>query len=160
MSGLFGSAASAAAATSNTIGDLKNDVALSNPPEDTISGLSFSPAADFLAVSSWDKKVRIYQIAANGSSEGKHMYDHDAPVLSVDFSKVCWYDLDSCLHDTNPYLGWPKTRIRRRRQAGQGLRPTDRSIGTSGRPRADDPMCTLLRVAQLQRPNAGDRILG
>ncbi|KAI1778595.1 WD40 repeat-like protein [Hypoxylon cercidicola] len=88
MSGLFGSSAAAAAtASSNTIGDLKNDVALSNPPEDTISGLAFSPTADFLAVSSWDKKVRIYQIAANGSSEGKHMYDHDAPVLSVDFSK-------------------------------------------------------------------------
>ncbi|KAI6084650.1 WD40 repeat-like protein [Hypoxylon rubiginosum] len=87
MSGLFGSSATAASATSNTIGDLKNDVALSNPPEDTISSLSFSPAADFLAVSSWDKKVRIYQIAGNGSSEGKHMYEHDAPVLDVDFSK-------------------------------------------------------------------------
>ena len=74
--------------TSNTIGDLKNDVPVSNPPEDTVSDLAFSPSQDILAVSSWDKKVRIYQIAPNGSSEGKHMYEHDAPVLSVDFSKV------------------------------------------------------------------------
>ncbi|KAI2638761.1 WD40 repeat-like protein [Hypomontagnella submonticulosa] len=86
MSGLFGSAASSSA-NSNTIGDLKNDVPISNPPEDTISRLAFSPTQDILAVSSWDKKVRIYQIASNGSSEGKHMYEHDAPVLSVDFSK-------------------------------------------------------------------------
>ncbi|KAI1402493.1 WD40 repeat-like protein [Hypoxylon fuscum] len=86
MSGLFGNQSSAAA-TSNTIGDLKNDVALSNPPDDTISCLAFSSSADILAISSWDKKVRIYQIAANGSSEGKHMYEHDGPVLGVDFSK-------------------------------------------------------------------------
>ncbi|KAI0152876.1 WD40 repeat-like protein [Xylariaceae sp. FL1272] len=86
MSGLFGSA-SAASSTSNTMGDLKNDVAISNPPEDTVSDLTFAPNADILAVSSWDKKVRLYQIAANGNSEGKHIYEHEAPVLSVDFSK-------------------------------------------------------------------------
>ncbi|KAI0472774.1 Poly(A)+ RNA export protein [Xylariaceae sp. FL0804] len=85
MSGLFGG--SAAASSGNTIGDLKNDVAISNPPEDTISDLAFSPTQDILAVASWDKKVRIYQIAGNGSSEGKHIYEHDAPVFSVDFSK-------------------------------------------------------------------------
>jgi mRNA export factor len=86
MAGLFGTATSTSAG--NTIGDLKNDVAIANPPEDTTSDLAFSPVADILAVSSWDKKVRIYQIAANGTSEGKHVYEHDAPVLSVDFSKV------------------------------------------------------------------------
>jgi WD40 repeat protein len=86
MAGLFGTAASTSA--SNTIGDLKNDVAIANPPEDTTSDLAFSPTSDILAVSSWDSKVRIYQIAANGTSEGKHIYEHGAPVLSVDFSKV------------------------------------------------------------------------
>ncbi|KAI1429130.1 Poly(A)+ RNA export protein [Xylaria sp. FL1777] len=85
MAGLFGAATTTS--TGNTIGDLKNDVAVANPPEDTISDLTFSPTADILAVSSWDKKVRIYQIAGNGASEGKHIYEHDAPVLSVDFSK-------------------------------------------------------------------------
>ncbi|KAK5628882.1 hypothetical protein RRF57_004597 [Xylaria bambusicola] len=85
MSGLFG--ATSSSSTGNTIGDLKNDVAIANPPEDTISDIAFSPTADILAASSWDKKVRIYQIASNGSSEGKHIYEHDAPVLNVDFSK-------------------------------------------------------------------------
>ncbi|KAJ8122525.1 hypothetical protein ONZ43_g1307 [Nemania bipapillata] len=87
MSGLFGTTASAAPAGTTTIGDLKNDVAISNPPEDTVSDLAFSPTADILAVSSWDNKVRIYQIASNGASEGKHIYEHDGPVMSVDFSK-------------------------------------------------------------------------
>ncbi|KAF5537467.1 hypothetical protein H9Q69_006761 [Fusarium xylarioides] len=89
MSTLFGGA-SAAAATSNTVGDLKQDVALSDPPTDTISDLSFSPAPngpDFLAISSWDNKVRIYEIAANGQSQGRHAYEHSQPVLNCDFSK-------------------------------------------------------------------------
>jgi mRNA export factor len=90
MSGLFGSAAPAATAAS-TVGDLAKDVALSNPPEDSVSDIAFSPAAnqanDFLAVSSWDKKVRIYEIASNGQSEGRHVYEHGAPVLNCDFSK-------------------------------------------------------------------------
>ncbi|KAI0537163.1 Poly(A)+ RNA export protein [Xylaria digitata] len=85
MAGLFGSTASTS--TGNTIGDLKDDVAVANPPDDTVTDLTFSPTADILAVSSWDKKVRIYQIAGNGASEGKHIYEHDAPVFSVDFSK-------------------------------------------------------------------------
>lgn len=92
MSSLFGGAASASAAASNTTGDLNKDVALSTPPEDTISGLSFSPATsqtnDFLAISSWDKKVRIYEITQTGQSEGRHAYTHEAPVLSCDFYKV------------------------------------------------------------------------
>lgn len=91
MSTLFGGAASSSAA-SNTTGDLNKDVALTSPPEDTISSLSFSPATnqtnDFLAVSSWDKKVRIYEISQTGQSEGKHAYNHEAPVLSCDFFKV------------------------------------------------------------------------
>ncbi len=86
MSTLFGSNASTA--TSNTVGDLAKDVAISNPPEDTVSDIAFSSQRDFLAVASWDKKVRIYEIAPSGQSEGKHLYEHDAPVLSVDWSKV------------------------------------------------------------------------
>lgn len=90
MSGIFGSAAASSTNTSQTLGDLSKDIALSNPPEDGVSDLAFSPAAgntDFLAVSSWDKKVRIYEIAANGQSEGRHAYEHGAPVLSCDFAK-------------------------------------------------------------------------
>lgn len=88
MSGLFGSTASST--PSSTVGDLKMDVALTSPPEDSISDIVFSPGAqanDYLAVSSWDKKVRIYEIDGNGKSEGKHMYEHEGPVFCVDFSK-------------------------------------------------------------------------
>lgn len=86
---LFGSNASAAAASaSNTQGDLKSDVELTQPPEDSVSDLAFSSKADLLAVASWDKKVRIYEISATGQSQGKAMYEHEAPVLSVVWSKV------------------------------------------------------------------------
>lgn len=88
MSGLFGAQAQS---TTNSLGDLKSDVELAQPPEDTISDLAFNPnptdQKDFLAVSSWDKKVRVYEVLSNGQTQGKHQYDHDGPVLSVDFAK-------------------------------------------------------------------------
>ena len=94
MSGLFGT--SAAAAT-NTVGDLKQDVAIANPPEDSISDLAFNPnpadQKDYLAVSSWDKKVRIYEITQTGQAEGRHFYEHEGPVFSCDFSRVSYQAL-------------------------------------------------------------------
>ncbi|KAH8893284.1 WD40 repeat-like protein [Thozetella sp. PMI_491] len=88
MSGLF---SSASAATANTIGDLKQDVSLNNVPEDSVSDLAFNPnpsdQKDFLAISSWDKKVRIYEILGNGQGDPKFAYEHEAPVLAVDFFK-------------------------------------------------------------------------
>lgn len=90
MASLFGSAAANAAA-STTVGDLKQDVALNDPPTDSISDLVFSPAGngpDFLAISSWDNKVRIYEIAQNGQSQGRHAFEHSQAVLGCDFSKV------------------------------------------------------------------------
>lgn len=88
MSTLFGAASTAAAAGPTTQGDLKSDVELTQPPEDSVSDLAFSSKADLLAVSSWDKKVRIYEISQTGQSQGKAMYEHEAPVLSVFWSKV------------------------------------------------------------------------
>lgn len=86
---LFGTTTAAASPTaSSTQGDLKSDVELSSPPEDSISDLAFSTKAELLAVSSWDKKVRIYEISPTGQSQGKAMYEHEAPVLSVVWSKV------------------------------------------------------------------------
>lgn len=86
---LFGTGNSAASsAASTTQGDLKNDVELTEPPQDSVSDLAFSSKADLLAVSSWDKKVRIYEISSTGQSQGKAMYEHEAPVLSVVWSKV------------------------------------------------------------------------
>lgn len=86
MSGLFGSAASTAAANP-TQGDLSKDVQVANPPEDSISNIVFSPQTDHLAVSSWDKKVRIYEIDQNGNSQGKAMFEHEGPVLDCAWSK-------------------------------------------------------------------------
>lgn len=89
MAGLFGSATTA---QSNTLGDLKNDVELGSPPEDSISDVAFNPnpadTKDFLAVASWDKKVRVYEILSNGQGQGKAIVEHDGPVFSCDFFKV------------------------------------------------------------------------
>lgn len=89
MSGLFGSAATSSSASSaNTLGDLSKDIPLNNPPEDSISDLSFSPVSEHLAVASWDKKVRIYEILSSGQSEGRALFEFEAPVFSCHWSKV------------------------------------------------------------------------
>ena len=93
MSGLFGSAASTATSSNanQTPGELKNDVALQSPPEDGISDLRFSPQADYLAVASWDKKVRIYEIMSSGNSEGRAVIEHEQPVLGCCWSKASFH---------------------------------------------------------------------
>lgn len=86
---LFGAAAtSASTSATNTTGDISKDVALNSPPEDGISDLRFSPTSEHLAVSSWDKKVRIYEINDQGQSEGKALFEHEAPVLNCCWSPV------------------------------------------------------------------------
>ncbi|ORX91111.1 WD40 repeat-like protein [Basidiobolus meristosporus CBS 931.73] len=67
--------------------NVNKDFEVSQPPEDGISELSFSTQADFLAVSSWDNQVRIYEVQQNGSTVGKAMYNHDGPVLCCKWSK-------------------------------------------------------------------------
>lgn len=88
MSGLFINS-SASSTTNATVGDISKDVALTAPPEDGISDIAFSPQSEHLAVASWDKKVRIYEINAQGGSEGKALYEHEQPVLSCCWAKVC-----------------------------------------------------------------------
>lgn len=67
--------------------ELINDITLNNPPDDSISDLSFSPQQDLLAVASWDKKVRIYEVDPNtGNNQGRALYEHEAPVLSARWS--------------------------------------------------------------------------
>ncbi|KAJ7056651.1 WD40-repeat-containing domain protein [Mycena amicta] len=61
------------------------DIEVAEPPTDSISSLAFSNQADYLAVGSWDNSVRIYEIGPGGKSQGKAMYQHEGPVLSV-----CW----------------------------------------------------------------------
>jgi WD40 repeat protein len=50
----FGTAASTTAAPT-----ADKDVELIEPPTDSISSVSFSPQADYLAVGSWDNSVRV-----------------------------------------------------------------------------------------------------
>jgi mRNA export factor len=75
------------------LGDLSKDVALTLPPEDSISDLCFSPVSNHLAITSWDEQVRIYEINASGGSEGKAMYKHDGPALSCHWSPVSRFGL-------------------------------------------------------------------
>ena len=87
MAGLFGTTATGTSSNA-TNGDISKDIALTAPPEDSVSDISFSPQSEHLAVASWDKKVRIYEINAQGGSEGKALYEHEQPVLSCCWSKV------------------------------------------------------------------------
>jgi mRNA export factor len=86
---LFGTGATTTSnAANNTQGDLSKDVELMSPPEDSVSDLSFSSQSEHLAISSWDSKVRIYEISETGQSIGKALYEHQAPALAVHWSKV------------------------------------------------------------------------
>ena len=85
---LFGSATTSASSSSNTTGDISKDVPLSQPPEDSISELAFSSAGDYLAVASWDNKVRIYEVNEQGQSQGKAEIAFEKPALSCAWSTV------------------------------------------------------------------------
>ncbi|BGP36592.1 RNA export factor gle2 [Rhodotorula kratochvilovae] len=65
----------------------EKDVALADPPTDSISALAWSPAADFLAAASWSNEVRVYEVGDKGANKGVAMFKHEAPVLDVCWSK-------------------------------------------------------------------------
>ena len=60
----------------------------SGPSSDSISELAFHPKANYLAASSWDQKVRVYEIDDQGNSKGVAMMDFQAPALAVAWSPV------------------------------------------------------------------------
>lgn len=137
MSGLFGGP-SASSATSNTVGDLKQDVEVQQPPTDGITDLSFNPnqssQQDFLTVASWDKKVRLYEVTPQGQAQPRHAYDHEGPVFSVDWFKVITYraaapcpspsasSYTSLMLTVRQLPGRLESRIRIRRQVSQAVR--------------------------------------
>lgn len=84
---LFGQASSTAA--SSTTGDTSKDVEVQQGqlPGDSISDIQFSPTNDFLAVTSWDKKVYIYEVNNNGA-QGKWFFECQGHVFGVGWSKV------------------------------------------------------------------------
>lgn len=63
--------------------EVTNDVQVPDGPSDTVSALSWSPTADFLAVSSWDNSVRVYEVG--NPIQGRASYSHEGPALDV-----CW----------------------------------------------------------------------
>jgi len=62
------------------------DVIVANSPNDTVSALLFSPTANFLAASSWNKEVAVYEVGANGQAAPKAKVQHTHPVLCLDWS--------------------------------------------------------------------------
>ncbi len=91
MSSLFGSTSASSSIANPAQGNLSKDVPLKDNPEDSVSDMAFSPQTDHLAVGSWDQKVRIYEIDGQGNSQGKAIYEHEGPVLSVAWSRVSPY---------------------------------------------------------------------
>ncbi|KAG2225976.1 hypothetical protein INT45_002442 [Circinella minor] len=66
------------------------DFELTAPPTDGISGLAFNPSTgggDFLAVSSWDQQIRIYEVQPSGNTVPKAAYSHEGPALCVTWNK-------------------------------------------------------------------------
>ena len=81
--------------STNAPGSLAKDIDLANPPSDSISALSFSPAAtsntNFLAVASWDNTVKIYDVSSSLAGEGKAEVVFDRPVLDCAWSLVSFF---------------------------------------------------------------------
>ncbi|KAI1337858.1 WD repeat domain-containing protein [Xylariaceae sp. FL0016] len=69
------------------LGSLSKDVAAPSDGEDTVSSLSWSPAANHLAAASWDGAVRIYDVASNGSAIAAAKLLAEGPVLDCDWAK-------------------------------------------------------------------------
>lgn len=76
--------------SSTVAGDVSKDVQLSEPPADSISALSWSNSQDLLAVTSWDNKLRVYQVSEGVGMSGnpRAMIDFESPVLSCHWSPV------------------------------------------------------------------------
>ncbi|KAI0023191.1 WD repeat domain-containing protein [Xylariomycetidae sp. FL0641] len=69
------------------MGSLSQELVISDATEDTISSVSWSPVANHLAAGSWDGKVRIYDIANNGSAPVVAALSAGGPVLDCDWAK-------------------------------------------------------------------------
>ena len=159
MSGLFGSTSTN---TANTLGDLSKDVMLNQGPEDSISDIAFSPQSEHLAVSSWDKKVRIYEVNDSGG-EGKALFEHEGPVLSCDWSKVCNLLLHSPeIHYADLQSGWHQGRWRRGGQSCSDVGPWFWADGgaTSRCSRSAHPVRPVFRGASIKCGHACHWLLG
>ena len=73
------------------------DIEVQSPPDDSISGLAFSPPTlqqNFLVSGSWDNQIRCWEVtgAVNAwQAIPKAQQTHSGPVLDVRFSDVRFY---------------------------------------------------------------------
>ncbi|CAI8502703.1 hypothetical protein CAS74_000981 [Pichia kudriavzevii] len=72
--------------TNGTLQELSNDIVVNNIGDDSVSDIAFSPQAEYMAISNWDKKVRIFEVTNSGQVEGRTLYEHEGPVLSTRFT--------------------------------------------------------------------------
>ena len=64
-----------------SFGTAVKDPEVTSPPEDAVSSLCFSPAAQLLAATSWDNKVSCWEVGAQGQTAPKAAISHSQPVL-------------------------------------------------------------------------------
>lgn len=69
MSFFNSGSSSTVAGTSTQNSNAVKDIEVADPPPDSVSSLSWSPQADFLAAGSWDNNVRIYEVGSNGQTQ-------------------------------------------------------------------------------------------
>ncbi|BBG96054.1 Transducin/WD40 repeat-like superfamily protein [Prunus dulcis] len=73
-----------AAANANSNPNPNKSFEVAQPPNDSISSLSFSPKSNILVATSWDNQVRCWEIHQSGTnlaSQPKAAISHDHPVL-------------------------------------------------------------------------------
>ena len=63
------------------------DFEVTQPGDDTISSLQFSPKSNLLVASSWDNNIRCWEIQQTGQAVAKAMQSHTKPILDS-----CWHD--------------------------------------------------------------------
>jgi len=67
--------------------DITQTPVITPQPGDTVSKISWSPKANLIAASSWDKQVRVWEVnPSNGQSQGKLNTGFEAPVLSCSWT--------------------------------------------------------------------------
>ena len=70
------------------MGDVSNDITLPLGPRDTVSTVCWAPIHDYLAASSWDSKIYIYDVSVPQSAKGLAAIPTHAPVFDCDFNQV------------------------------------------------------------------------
>ena len=60
---------------------LMKDYEVQQPPEDSISSLSFSPNANYIVASSWNNAIRCWEVQDNGNTIARAEQQHSGPGL-------------------------------------------------------------------------------